>query len=66
MERNGEFEETVDEYVSQRLDTFVSELLVDIDDIERTLTPENESHHILLNWVRDKIRVLNESFQERP
>jgi hypothetical protein len=63
-QRNEEFAETMDEYVNQRLDEFVSELMVELDSIQRTLTPDNESHHILMNWVRDKVKVLHDSFQE--
>jgi len=63
-DRNNGFEETLDEQATQQLDSFVSELMLEIDDIERTLSPDNDSHRILLNWVRDKVFVLRDSFRE--
>lgn len=62
--RNHEFEETLDEQSNHKLDAFVTELLGEIDDIEDTLAPDNDSHRILLNWIRDKIVKLRDDFQE--
>jgi hypothetical protein len=58
--RNQEYEDTVDEQGSARLEYFVVELQTELDSIERTL--DSESSKMLLNWVRDKIRTLHADF----
>ena len=59
-DRNHEFEEVLDSGMNNQITYFVSELNEELDDIARTL--DTESSKILLNWVRDKIRILAEDF----
>lgn len=60
IEKHGEYDESIEEYTSRRIEYIFADIHEELDNIERTL--DTEASKILLNWVRDSIQRVSENY----
>lgn len=59
MKKNDEYNSAIDEEVMQRVHFIFTDILEELDNIERHL--DTESSKILMHWVRDAILRVQDS-----
>lgn len=62
-EKHQEYSDSLEEYASRKLEYAFLDLHEELDNIERTL--ETESSKILLNWVRDCVERVSETYKDK-
>lgn len=62
-EKHQEYNDSLEEYALRKLEYAFLDIHEELDNIERTL--ETESSKILINWVRDAIDRVSETYKDK-
>ena len=62
-ERNAEYSDALDQHADEQREWFVRDIFERLDSIEKNL--ETEASRILMQWVRDSIIGVKETYDNR-